>query len=227
MAGLLNIVPRYLPRYGMAPDWARATRPLTLLVTLICFLVTLIFRASVDAQAGAYATGVLALLTSATIAVTLSARRRRQRRATLAFSGVSLIFLYTLGSTVIGQPEGITIAAVFIVTIVVISLVSRVFRSTELRVSEVVLDETARRFVAEASRGTIRLIANHPDDRTPREYLLKEREQRADSHIPPGNPLKFLAKYILFGEGDIAPVTHEVLRQAEPEPARRPAIHLG
>jgi hypothetical protein len=295
MAGLLNIVPRYLPRYGMAPDWARATRPLTLLVTLICFLVTFIFRASVDAQAGAYATGVLALLTSATIAVTLSARRRRQRWATLAFSVVSVIFLYTLGSTVIGQPEGITIAAVFIVTIVVISLVSRVFRSTELRVSEVVLDETARRFVAEASRGTIRIIANHPDDRTPREYLLKEREQRADSHIPPGdpvlflevtvtdasefapplrvrgqeiggyrvlraegasvpnaiaavllhlrdttgqrphiyfnwtegNPLKFLAKYILFGEGDIAPVTHEVLRQAEPNPARRPAIHVG
>jgi hypothetical protein len=42
-----------------------------------------------------------------------------------------------------------------------------------------------------------------------------------------GNPLKYLARFILFGEGDVAPVTHEILRRAEPNPGRRPAIHVG
>ncbi|CAA9588021.1 MAG: putative amino acid transporter [uncultured Thermomicrobiales bacterium] len=207
-----------------------------------------------------------------------------------------MIFIYTTAVNIIERPEGLQIAGIFIAAIIVTSLISRVWRTTELRVTEVILDENARRFIAEAAQNEeIHLIANHPDERNGREYLLKEREQRADNNIPhgarvlffevevrdasdfapvlrvrgeevagyrvlraesasvpnaiaafllylrdttgkrphayfgwvEGNPLKYLAKYILFGEGDIAPVTHEVLRKAERDPARRPAIHIG
>lgn len=295
MAGLLNIVPRYLPRYGMAPEWARATRPLTVLITAIAFAVTFIFHASVDAQAGAYATGVLAIMTSATVAVTLSLWRKRSHLV-VYFAIVSLIFIYTLLTTVVTEPEGIKIAAFFIAAIVVISLISRVARTTELRAREIVFDPAALQFLREAGEGgKIQIIANHPDERNEREYLLKEREERESNQIPPGdpvlflevtvgdasefagvlhvhgirvdqhrvlrleasaipnaiasvllaihqitgdrphiyfgwtegNPLKHLAKYLLFGEGDIAPVTREILRQVEKNPRERPAIHVG
>jgi len=42
-----------------------------------------------------------------------------------------------------------------------------------------------------------------------------------------GNPIVYLMKFLAFGEGDTAPVTREVLRQAEANPLRRPRIHVG
>ena len=37
-----------------------------------------------------------------------------------------------------------------------------------------------------------------------------------------GNPVLYLLKFLVFGEGDTAPVTREALRQAEADPMQRP-----
>lgn len=295
MAGLLNIVPRYLPRYGMAPAWARVTRPLVLIYTFICFVVTILFKASVDAQAAAYATGVLALMGSAAVAVLLSALNKKQRLASAAFGIISAIFIYTLAVNILEHPAGLQIALVFIAAVLVISFASRISRSTELRVEKISLDAQALRFIQQAGEGELRIIAHHRNMGRGYEYIEKEREVRRKTHIPPRDPVIFLEvgvmdasdftdvlsvrgvevgdyrvlrteasaipnaiaalllhirdltgkvphvyfewgerspiqqalRFVLFGEGDIAPLTHEVLRQAEPDLSRRPVVHVG
>ncbi|SDK82877.1 hypothetical protein SAMN04488074_107241 [Lentzea albidocapillata subsp. violacea] len=194
MAGLINIVPRYLPSYGMAPEWSRAVRPVVLVYTAICILVTIVFKADVNAQAGAYATGILAMMVSASVAVTISAARRRQRGAAVAFTVLTLILLYALVENVIEKPDGITISIFFILGIIAISLVSRVTRTTELRVEHIELDEAARRFVTEslAHDGALTLIANRRQAGDAAEYAEKEAEQRGTNPVPGTADVLFL-----------------------------------
>jgi hypothetical protein len=168
MAGLLNLIPRYLPGFGMAPEWARASRPLVLVFLSVAFTVTRLFHANVDAQGGAYATGVLVLITSASFAVTIAARTILSR---LALGIVSLVFIYTTLVNIYERPEGLKISCIFIFTMVFLSLVSRAFRSTELRIT-VSLDALAQELLAESANETIRLIAWNP-----RHTAIKDREQ--------------------------------------------------
>jgi hypothetical protein len=296
MAGLLNLVPRYLPRYGMAPRWARAIRPLVLVFMAIAFTVTWYFKADVNAQGGAYATGVLVLITSASIACTLSARRRRRRRAVAFFAVVSAIFAYTTVANVIERPDGLRIGALFILAILVISIISRAGRVLELRGAGISFDAAADEYLRAAAKcGTLRLVAHETDERDAIEYRDKVRQVREDNNVPKwaplifievtvidasdfetelsvvgeelfghriltvrssvvantiaevllairdrtglvphvfftwteGNPIRNLLRFLFVGAGEVAPVTREVLREAEPDPARRPRVHVG
>ncbi|MEV8018050.1 amino acid transporter [Streptomyces sp. NPDC086554] len=296
MAGLLNLMPRYLPKYGMAPHWARAVRPMVIVFTLVAFLVTWIFDADVDAQGGAYATGVLVLICSAAIAVTIAARKAGQRGWTIAFGVISAVFLYTTVVNIIERPDGVKIGACFIAGIILISLLSRLGRAFELRVTHVEPDDMAERFIRDVGSRTPRFVANEPDNRDAAEYRAKKDQIRADNDIPgtedfvfvevtvtdpsefeagltvrgevlhdryrvltlesssvpnalaalllhsrdltgtrphiyfewtEGNPFANFLRFFLFGQGEIAPVTREILREAEPDRDRRPRVHVG
>ncbi|MDG9676672.1 amino acid transporter [Micromonospora sp. DH14] len=192
MAGLLNLVPRYLPRYGMAPTWARAVRPLVLVFTSVAFLITIVFKASVDAQGGAYATGVLVLITSAATAVTLAALRQRQRGRSIAFGIIAVIFVYTTLANVVERPSGVKIAACFIGGIILVSVLSRLMRAYELRVNHVELDPAAARIIDERAGRRIRLIAHEPDRRDEAEYRAKLAQTMADNDFPDDSDVIFV-----------------------------------
>lgn len=297
MAGLVNIVPRYLPGYGMAPEWGTAVRPVVLVFTGLSILITIAFRADVNAQAGAYATGILAMMVSAAVAVTISAARSRRRGPTVAFAVLTLVLLYALVENIVEAPDGIAISAGFIAGIIAVSLVSRVLRTTELRAERVELDETARQWVADSllHDGTLNLVGNRRGSGSATEYAEKERSTRAinplaevddvifleievvdpssfsdvlrvrgievegyrvlraSSPAAPnaiaailfalrdatgvrphahfewteGNPIGHLLRYLLLGRGDTPPVVREIIRENEPDPERRPVVHVG
>ena len=134
MAGLLHLVPRYLPRVGLAPEWVAYARPLVFVLFGFDVLVTLIFRANVEAQGGAYATGVLVLMLSAAVAASISLWKEHSRLLSIYCWGVVLVFGYTTVANIIERTDGIIIASFFIVFILIVSGISRYWRATEIRV---------------------------------------------------------------------------------------------
>jgi hypothetical protein len=134
MAGLLHLIPRYLPRYGMAPRWAALARPLVLVLLVVDVVITLIFRADVEAQSGAYATGVLVLILSAALAATLALWRERRYAFALYSGVVFVVFAYTLADNCIARPDGLIIGTVFTLLLMLACGVSRSMRSMEIRI---------------------------------------------------------------------------------------------
>jgi hypothetical protein len=292
MAGLLNIIPRYLPRFGMAPEWARASRPLVLVFMGVAFFVTVGFHANVDAQGGAYATGVLVLITSAACAVTLSVWHNHSRWKYLL---VTLIFVYTTGMNIWERPEGLKISCIFIASILFVSFVSRATRSTELRITGVHLSREATGILKSAGDEPIRFIPRRPKPTTAEDLDGIDKLVRTVHGLPPaakivfleveltdasefnhrlsvegermahhcilrakssivansiaaflihvekttgrvphiyfkwkeGNPVANIFRFLFLGEGDAAPLTHEVIRKAVPDIAHRPIVHVS
>ena len=299
MSGLLNLVPRYLPRFGMAPEWASALRPLVVLFTFINLLVTAIFRADVTAQGGAYATGVMVLISSACVATVIDQYGKRQGsvagRIAWPFVLIAGVFFYVTTMIVIEKPEGMAIASCFIATIFVSSLVSRTMRSTELRFVSFQFINNESKFLWDAMRlsefpvlvphrvGGMQSLAekeeqirqvHHLEPSMPIVFIeaqlgdvsdfyqspvieVTEEEGRflirvtkcvSIAHVlatlalelsktgkPPElhfgwsdeNPLAMNLRFVLFGEGNVPLLVRELIKKAEPDPAKQPRVIIG
>jgi len=298
MAGLLNLVPQYLPRYGMAPNWARATRPMVILFTIVNLLVTWIFDADVTAQGGAYATGVLVLMSSACLATVIDKWRAHKNegffRLPWGYAVITGVFFYTTAANMYERPDGIKIASCFIVAILVSSFYSRLMRSTELRFQGFAFADDQSRFMWDALKHLEFpvMVPHRPGNRDLAEKdaiirqrhrlgpevpivfieaelgdtsefqmqpLMKIREEEGRfvigvqrcvsiAHVvaiialecskvgnPPEihfgwsneSPMAASFSFLLFGEGNVPWMVQELIRKAEPDPARQPQVFIG
>lgn len=298
LSGLLNLIPRYLPRFGMAPAWADAMRPLVLVILGVCLVVTWIFQADVLAQGAAYATGVMVLILSACCAVFIDRRQQRQgtflQRIPWLTGLIALVFGYTTIAIVVEKPDGAIIASVFVSGILIVSMISRVLRSDELRVERFAFANPESQFLWDSLKHLdIPVIAPHrPGGRTLDE---KERElrdwHRLDDDVPvvfvevtlgdpsdffqsplisvtshhgrfvvsisrctsiapvlawlalelshssqtleihfgwsDESPLRTNLNFVLFGEGNIPWLVHDLIRRSEPDATQRPRVIIG
>jgi hypothetical protein len=118
----------------MAPRWAALARPLVLVLFAIDVIITLIFRAEVEAQSGAYATGVLVLILSAAVAATLALWRERRWGLAAYTAILCLVFAYTLADNCLERPDGLIIGIIFTALLMLACAMSRSIRSVEFRI---------------------------------------------------------------------------------------------
>ncbi|MBL8203051.1 MAG: hypothetical protein JNM09_02395 [Blastocatellia bacterium] len=220
MAGLLNLIPRYLPRFGMAPRWTAYRRPLVMVLFTISVIVTIIFKANVEAQGGAYATGVLALMLSAAVAVALALRRKSEipgaesepnKLLSNYFWVVAAVFAFTFVDNVIERHDGIIISGVFILVVVVISALSRYQRATELRVAQFhFVDDVSKEVWSKIISKKVNLVPLRTS--TPEHRAYKEKEIR--KHYNVQGPLAFVHVTFMDNRSEfLAPLTVRVFRE--------------
>lgn len=210
MVGLLHLIPRYLPRFGMAPMWVAFPRPLVLVLFAITVVVTLGFEAHVEKQGGAYATGVLGLMLSGAIAAALALMREGRRAMGWYCWLIAAIFLYALAGNVVDRPDGILIAAAFVLGTITVSGISRYRRSTEMRVSEIgFCDKESEKLWSEITGKKVNLVPIKTATEQARAAKCKE----IANHYKVQGPLAFLHVFLVDNRSEfLAPLRLEVRR---------------
>ncbi|MGH9533960.1 MAG: hypothetical protein ACRD2E_03785 [Terriglobales bacterium] len=222
MAGLLSLIPRYLPRFGMAPRWVAYRRPMVLVLLVLDVLITLIFKASVDAQGAAYATGFLVLMFSAGVAVALALHKEaaaavkrgwalKARAQSGYFWAITLVLGYTLAVNIHDRPDGVIIAVCLIILLLGLSAISRYRRATEMRISELVfLDADSRAIWAEITGKKVNVVPSRSAGVEHRHHLAS----KVQAHFQLDGPLAFLHVQLLDNRSEfLAPLRVRLRRE--------------
>jgi hypothetical protein len=144
MTVLATLLPMFLLRFGMELRWAHRWGVLLMLFAAINMLVTIYFRADVEDQRSAYATGVLVLISCAAVVTVLEIRKERRTgegppwwivyALEIGFYGlIAIVFVVTMLAVAAHSGGGISISLCFIAAILAMSILSRAWRADELR----------------------------------------------------------------------------------------------
>ncbi len=149
ITGLTTLLPQFLLKFGMQFNWVHRWGVLFMAFALTNLVITLVFHADVNSQRGAYATGVLVLISNACVA-TVASRWPRPRpyrwlHIPWGYLLIAAAFLLTTAVVVVTTPSGLLISSCFILVILASSILSRALRASELRT-------TGHEFVDDNSR---------------------------------------------------------------------------
>jgi hypothetical protein len=146
-------------------------------------------------QGGAYATGVMVLMSSGAVAVVIDLWLKRSgrwwQRLHWGYVAATAVFLYTTIAIIIEKPDGIKIAGAFVVSVLVFSIISRTRRSTELRFEKFDFVDEHSRFLWDALRHLEFpvLVPHRPGHHT---IIEKDEKIRRVHRLGPRTPIVFV-----------------------------------
>jgi len=195
MTALAVLLPQFLLRFGMELKWAHKWGVLLGLFALVNLAVTIYFQASVHAQRGAYATGVMVLMSSAAAVTFLSMREERRakgrKHGPLRYTVIALVFIATTVAVILTSPSGLLISFGFIATILASSVCARALRSDEMRTIGFDFVDAESRFLWESlCAADFPVLVPHRPGRHERD--LKEETIRWDHQMDPDADIVFL-----------------------------------
>jgi hypothetical protein len=138
MVGMRHLIPPYLYRLGMDWKWSQRWGVVAMLLGAVKVGVTYATDADPEAQRGAYLTGVLGVFAAASLAAVVDVWKRRRGRAwplrvSPVFGVCLVVFAASTGVVAWAQPGGLAIVLCMVGVTLLVSIVTRFFRTTELR----------------------------------------------------------------------------------------------